>query len=55
MIVGFVLANFIEYSNLLPIAAIGTAIALATYYNDTKQEKLLEQSNNYPGGDSDGI
>lgn len=55
MIVGFVLANFINYSNLLPIAAIGTAIALATYYNDTKQEKLLEKLNQSPGGDSDGI
>lgn len=55
LIVGFVLANFIEYSNLLPIAAIGAAIALVTYYNDSKQEKLMEESNVYSGGESDGI
>lgn len=55
LIVGFVLANFIEYTNLLPIAAIGTAIALVTYYNDSKQEKLLDQLGDYLGGDTDGI
>ena len=55
LIVGFVLANFIEYTNLLPIAAIGTAIALVTYFNDTKQEKLAAQAINYQGGAEDGI
>ncbi len=55
LIVGFVLANFIEYTNLLPIAAIGTAIALVTYYNDSKQDKLLDQLGDYSGGDTDGI
>lgn len=55
LILGFVLANFIEYTNLLPIAAIGTAIALVTYFNDLKQEELAAQVSNYSGGEEDGI
>lgn len=55
LIVGFVLANFIQYSNLLPIAAIGTAIALVSYFNETKQENLMKENLNHSGGDSDGI
>lgn len=55
LIVGFVLSNFIEFTNLLPIAAIGTAIALVSYHNDTKQEQLAARTSNYSGGDEDGI
>lgn len=53
LILGFVLANFIQFSNLLPIAAIGTVIALATYYNDTRTERLIEEGSK--GGSDDGI
>lgn len=55
LIVGFVLSNFIDYSNLLPIAAIGTAIALVSYFNETKQEELTARANTDFGGDEDGI
>lgn len=57
LIVGFVLANFIHYSNLLPIAAIGAALALVTYFNDTKDDERFAkiESNIQGGGDDDGI
>lgn len=53
LILGFVLANFIQFSNLLPIAAIGAVIALVTYYNDTRTENLINQGSS--GGDDSGI
>lgn len=57
LILGFVLANFLQFSNLLPIAAIGSAIALMTYFNETRQEERLKQleDNINVGGESDGI
>lgn len=56
LIIGFVLANFINFSNLLPIAAIGTAFGLISYFNETKQEKALaNMSINQAGGEQDGI
>lgn len=55
LITGFVLANFVEFSNLLPIAAVGTAFALITYFNETKlEQKIAESKSNY-GGEEDGI
>ena len=34
---------FLNFSNLLPVALIGTAIAIYKYYEDIKREKELEQ------------
>lgn len=51
LIVGFLFASFIEFSNLLPVALIGGAIALIDYYNP-KGSPIVDK-----GGDdySDGI
>lgn len=51
LIIGFLFASFIEYSNLLPVALIGAAIALVDYFNP-KHAPVTQQ-----GGDdySDGI
>lgn len=54
LIIGFVLANFIKFSNLLPIAAIGTALALISYFRDLKLEKSLENIK-IDEGEEDGI
>ena len=51
LIVGFLFASFIEFSNLLPVALIGAAIALIDYFNP-KSSPIIDK-----GGDdySDGI
>lgn len=51
LLVGFLFASFIHYSNLLPVALIGTAIALVDYFNP-KNSPIIQK-----GGDdySDGI
>jgi len=54
-IVGFVFASFIPFSNLLPVAVIGTALALFDYFNNQKKQTATPST---PGGGvdySDGI
>lgn len=46
LIVGFVVASFVQYSNLLPVAVIGAAFALFTYNLDKDRESLIVKSNN---------
>ena len=43
LIIGFIMSIFLNFSNLLPVALIGTAIAIYKYYEDIKREKELEQ------------
>ena len=42
LIIGFIMAVFLHFSNLLPVALIGTAIAIYKYYDDIKREKELK-------------
>ncbi|MDL2311183.1 PTS N-acetylgalactosamine transporter subunit IIC [Peptostreptococcaceae bacterium OttesenSCG-928-C18] len=61
LIIGFVLANFIDFGNLLPVAAFGTALGLIAYFRDSDDEKKKEElineikSNSNMEGDNDGI
>lgn len=43
LIIGFIMASFIEFSNLLPVALIGTALALMDYFR-SKETKQVETS-----------
>ncbi|KIY23800.1 PTS galactosamine transporter subunit IIC [Mesobacillus subterraneus] len=53
LIVGFVFASFIPFSNLLPVAVIGAAFALFEYFNNQKKQVVATPPG---GGDySDGI
>ncbi|WHY85949.1 PTS galactosamine transporter subunit IIC [Neobacillus novalis] len=58
LIVGFVFASFIPYSNLLPVAVIGAAFAMYEYFNNQKNKTLAPAapSTSSEGEDySDGI
>ncbi|EHR32537.1 PTS system, mannose/fructose/sorbose family, IIC component [Helcococcus kunzii ATCC 51366] len=56
LILGFILSNFIQYSNLLPIAGIGVVIGLISYFNDVELEnKLKTVPSSSEQGDEDGI
>lgn len=41
LIIGFVISCFLDFSNLLPIALVGVALALFVYNLDRDKEKLL--------------
>lgn len=43
LIIGFLLASFLKFSNLLPVALVGTAIALFQYFNDKEKEKQIKE------------
>lgn len=45
VIVGFVIACFLDFSNLLPIALVGTALALLSYFQDRDKDKIYEKIN----------
>lgn len=51
LIVGFLFASFIQYSNLLPVALIGAAIALVDYFNPKNAPVVQKGGDDY----SDGI
>ncbi|MBU3133854.1 PTS N-acetylgalactosamine transporter subunit IIC [Clostridium gasigenes] len=56
LIIGFLLASFLNFSNLLPIALVGTAIALFQYFNDKEREKEIKKmisEMNVNGGEFD--
>lgn len=55
LIVGFVVASFVQYSNLLPVAVIGAAFALFTYNLDKDRESLIVKSNNEGDDLGEGI
>ncbi|NRY61914.1 PTS galactosamine transporter subunit IIC [Clostridium beijerinckii] len=56
IIIGFVVASFVPFSNLLPVAIVGVALALFVYNLD-KDKMLLSANVNKNKGDdySDGI
>lgn len=43
-IVGFLMANFIEMSNLLPVALVGAAFALFNYFNTKAQKEAIDEA-----------
>lgn len=59
LLVGFLVASFLHFGNLLPVAVLGTAAALYQFFNDkekAKLEKLIEEkSENLGGSFEDGI
>ena len=44
LIIGFILASFLNFSNLLPVALVGTAIALFQYFNDKERDKQVKEA-----------
>lgn len=63
LLLGFTAACFIKFGNLMPVAVIGTALAMIEFYRDrkdTENDKKLKQiaesvKNNGDGDDEDGI
>ena len=42
LIIGFIMSIFLNFSNLLPVALIGTAIAIYKYYEDISKKDINE-------------
>ena len=42
LLIGFVIACFLHFSNLLPIALVGTALGLMAYFTDKDRAKLMD-------------
>jgi galactosamine PTS system EIIC component len=57
LIIGFIFASFVHFTNLLPVALIGTSLAIYQYFNDKNKTVVTEISNNKGAGDdyNDGI
>ena len=60
LILGFVIASMIPFSNVLPVALVGAVFAMIEFYHNRDQVKLEERikdnANNYQnGGMNDGI
>lgn len=58
LLIGFLAASFIHFSNLLPVAVIGLAAAIYQLHNEKEREKLEQQiaaANSAGGGFNDGI
>lgn len=56
LIIGFVVASFLPFSNLLPVAIIGVALALFVFNIDKNKANALVSNNTSEGDDySDGI
>jgi PTS system galactosamine-specific IIC component len=53
LILGFIFASFVHFSNLLPVALIGAALAIYTYYNDKNNGSGIPAVNNMGAGDDD--
>ena len=53
LIIGFIFASFVHFSNLLPVALIGTALAIYTYFNDKSKVSTTSAVNNTGAGDDD--
>lgn len=55
LIIGFLVASFLNFSNLLPVALVGTALAIYEYFN-SKDKVVMVQNTSVEGDDySDGI
>ena len=44
LIIGFIFASFVHFSNLLPVALVGTALAIYVYYNDKNKVIVMQAS-----------
>lgn len=57
LIIGFLVASFVQFSNLLPVALIGTALALYGYINDKNKAQTTSVAASNQGGEDyeDGI
>lgn len=58
LIIGFIAASFISFGNLLPVAVIGTALALMEFFKDKNEKETIEKlkrENTFIGGEDDGI
>lgn len=43
LLIGFVIACFLQFSNLLPIAIVGTALALLAYNTEREKTKMMDK------------
>jgi PTS system galactosamine-specific IIC component len=60
LLLGFVVASFINFSNVLPAAVIGIVFAMIEFFRDKKNKDLQAQieelkESGVNGGDEDGI
>lgn len=56
LLIGFVISCFLEYSNLLPVAVVGAALALFVYNLDKNKEKeIVKVTNVSAEEEEDGI
>ncbi|MGX7059847.1 PTS galactosamine transporter subunit IIC [Vagococcus humatus] len=61
LLLGFVVASFINFDNVLPAAVIGIIFAMIEFFRDKKHKELqaeienMKNSDNFFGGDQDGI
>ncbi|GFZ34003.1 N-acetylgalactosamine permease IIC component 1 [Clostridium zeae] len=57
LIIGFLLASFVQFTNLLPVALVGAALAIYGYINDKNKPEVVNVAYNNAGeGDyEDGI
>ena len=60
LLIGFTIACFVKFGNLMPVAVIGIALALIEYYRAKKEQERDQQlkelkENALNGGDDDGI
>lgn len=57
LLLGFVIASFINYSNVLPAAVIGVVFAMIDFFNTRQNQKLKDQIDEIKenGGSEDGI
>lgn len=54
LIIGFLFATFVPFTNLLPVALLGAALAILTYFNDKKVEEAAMAAAASAGGDQLG-
>ena len=55
LIIGFVVASFLKFSNLLPVALLGTAFAIYEYFNQKKIEEAAMNAKGRGDDDNEGI
>ena len=58
LLLGFVVASFINFSNVLPAAVVGVIFAMIEFFRDKKNKKLQQQIDAMKaadGGEEDGI
>ena len=55
LIIGFVVASFLKFSNLLPVALLGTAFAIYEYFNQKKIEEAAVNARDRGDDGNEGI